>query len=196
MHAPISFDLKSFFPFLIKHSNKSENERYTLNAKTKRTFQVEFLLSSQIAEPDRLTSFDPQTNCGRIESELIIEYSAVFQQRIPISARIYKPCLNIDRREVNFGTCLVGQERCEQIILKNNSMSKLSWTLRIGTLQFHIYSSFFLFYIYFCFLFLFSFLENDESIVFRADSYAQTLEPNKLKKQSCENIVNIYFKAR
>ena len=67
-----------------------------------------------------------------LEDALLISYSKENGQHVPISAKILAPELVCTKQSIEFGMCLVGQERCHQFFIRNPSSSALIWSLEIS----------------------------------------------------------------
>ena len=64
----------------------------------------------------------------------MINYTKDIEQPVPISAKILAPEIICTKEVVDFGTSLVGQERCQQFFIRNPSSSSLIWTIDISNL--------------------------------------------------------------
>jgi hypothetical protein len=67
-----------------------------------------------------------------LQNSVHVNFSESFQQLIPISAKIYTPNLNVNKSSIDFGTCLVGQERYQQLLIRNPSFSSAVWRIYFG----------------------------------------------------------------
>jgi len=74
-----------------------------------------------------------------LQSSVHVNFSESFQQLIPISAKIYTPHLNVNKSSIDFGICLVGQERYQQLLIRNPSFSSAVWRVYFG--KYMLYSS-------------------------------------------------------
>ena len=70
-----------------------------------------------------------------IEDNFLVEYTPGLNQYISLRAKIYGPELKVTSNFVDFGSCLVNQERCLQVVMRNPSYSSVLWNLSIGKLQ-------------------------------------------------------------
>lgn len=101
-------------------------------------FEVLFKLDTELI---RTVSFESsETTSGRchrvasIRDLIRIVYSDTMSQTIDVLAKIFAPDVVVRPAStpIEFGTCLVGQERCQQLVIKNPSFSSFVWSLRIG----------------------------------------------------------------
>ncbi|XP_053116258.1 deleted in lung and esophageal cancer protein 1 isoform X2 [Hemicordylus capensis] len=60
--------------------------------------------------------------------DLVIEYSNKATQVLPVVAYLTVPVLEISCQVIDFGTCLVNQEKSDGILVMNKSKSKSYWT--------------------------------------------------------------------
>ena len=125
-------------------------------------------------------------------SDLIhINFSKNLEQTIPISAKIYGPDLRATKNYIDFGTTLVGQQRCIQFVLRNPSSSSIIWDLSIRNLNLSLKilqsNSIILSFFY---------LENNEHSVFDCDIKSGLLEANKVFINKNEHLVNVFFTAK
>ncbi len=67
-----------------------------------------------------------------LEDSIFVNYSKENRQAVPISAKILAPELTSTKELIDFGNCLIGQERCHQFIIRNPSSSALLWNITIG----------------------------------------------------------------
>jgi hypothetical protein len=104
-----------------------------------------------------------------IQDNIVVNYSQNLEQFISINAKIYGPILNLSSSLIDFGSTLVEQERCQQIVLKNRSHSSVLWELRI---------------------------EDDRHSVFRTEINDGFLQANKNYFNKDEQIINVFFKAK
>ncbi len=66
-----------------------------------------------------------------INEYLTINYSKGLHQIVPFTAKIFAPEIVSTCKHINYETCLVGQERCQQFAIRNPSSSSLLWRLDI-----------------------------------------------------------------
>ncbi|XP_039261359.2 deleted in lung and esophageal cancer protein 1-like [Styela clava] len=66
--------------------------------------------------------------------ELEINFSSGARQVMSVRSRVYIPSLKLSHKELNFGTCYVGQEKCIQIKIENIGRSDSIWNtlLEVG----------------------------------------------------------------
>ncbi|KAM8967173.1 deleted in lung and esophageal cancer protein 1 [Pelodytes ibericus] len=69
--------------------------------------------------------------------QLVIEYSNKSSQHIRLSAFLCLPVLQLSCRELDFGTCFVGQTRTQEVYLLNKSRSKSYWTALLDKRERH-----------------------------------------------------------
>lgn len=63
----------------------------------------------------------------------ITEYICPTLQVIPLTASVSVPTLRLSKEELDFGTCLVGQEKELQVVLTNPTESASEWVAVKGT---------------------------------------------------------------
>jgi len=161
--APIEFSMDLNKPFYFKHfSNKSE--RNILKPKAKLKVEVLCKLDDELKNLKYSDS-----NQVLIQNAIRIQFLGNIEQLIPISAKIYAPELKITKNLIDFGTSLVGQERCHQFVMRNPSYSSVLWNITIA---------------------------NDQHSVFRCDSQHGFLEANKVFINKNEQLINVYFTAK
>ena len=103
-----------------------------------------------------------------LEDSIMVSYGEDIPQYVPISAKILAPDITVSRDMLDFGMCLVGQERVQQIFIKNSSSSALIWSIK---------------------------LEDNGNNVFRCDTTAGFMDSNKFFITSHEQTINVYFTA-
>ncbi|XP_031565846.1 deleted in lung and esophageal cancer protein 1-like [Actinia tenebrosa] len=59
--------------------------------------------------------------------KLVVEFSNKSTQVIPLTASVSVPTLRLSKQELDFGTCLVGQEKEMQVVLTNPTESSSEW---------------------------------------------------------------------
>ena len=105
---------------------------------------------------------------GFYEDNLWLNFAQNVRQQIPISVKIHAPRLTVNVDTVNFGKSLVDQERQVQFWIRNNSFSSTVWTIRI----------------------------DDCDGVFHCDPTQGFIESRRNSLNKCEQLINVYFKAR
>ena len=135
--APIEFDLRVNDPFYFKDTSIKNNhtlnfsnqtQRHTLRPKDKLKCDVLFKFNSDFIQQIDFT----ESKKILLEDAVIINYSQGVEQQVPISARILAPELVSTKQVIDFGICLVGQERVQQFFIRNPSSSALFWSISIG----------------------------------------------------------------
>lgn len=150
-------------PFYFKDfSNKSE--RNVLKPKAK--LKVDVLCKMDDEFKDFEFSDKSQV---LIKDAIRVQFLGNIEQLIPISAKVYAPELKITKNNIDFGTSLVGQERCHQFVMRNPSYSSVLWNITIA---------------------------NDQHSVFRCDLQHGLLEANKVFINKNEQLINVYFIAK
>lgn len=124
--APVGFNLKVNGPFCFANQTNT-SQRVVLKSRSKERFSLMIRLDHQL-----LRSLDfSQSNPIVIDDNLVVEYTETLRQLIPIKAKIYAPIITTTVTYLDFDTCLVNQERCKQITLRNPSYSSVAWNLTI-----------------------------------------------------------------
>ena len=150
-------------PFYFK-GFKSETDKCILKPKAK--LKVEVLC--KLEDDFRELEFSVK-NQVFIKDKIHIHFPGNFEQIIPLSARVYAPELRVTKTLIDFGTTLVGQERCHQFVMRNPSYSSVLWNITIA---------------------------NDQHSAFRCDSHYGLLEANKMFINTNEQLINVYFTAK
>jgi len=99
----------------------------------------------------------------------MINYSKEISQSIPIKAKIMAPEIKATKDYIDFGICLVGQERYQQFSIRNPSCSSLIWRIEI---------------------------ENNQDFAFDSDIKNGFLEASQFFISTSEQIVSVYFNAK
>lgn len=119
------------------------------------------------------------------KSFVCLNFANNIQQQIPISVKTYAPRLSVTTDLINFGKTLIDQERQLQFFIRNNSFSSAIWNIKIGRLNF---------------LFLILFLKkknlDDCDGVFDCDKKQGFIESKRKSINKCEQIINVFFKAK
>lgn len=102
------------------------------------------------------------------ESILWLNFAQNVKQQIPISVKTYAPQLTITADALNFGKSLVDQERQLQFWIRNDSFSSAVWSIRI----------------------------DDCDSAFHCVPTQGFIESRQNSLNKCEQIINVYFKAR
>ena len=80
---------------------------------------------------------EPNQRIALIHEHIRINYADDMYQNINVGAKIFAPEFIIRPDRLEFGMCLIGQERCQQVIIKNPSFSSIVWSLSIGKFFFN-----------------------------------------------------------
>lgn len=186
--APIEFDLKVNDPFYFANF-ESHTRRQVLRPKEKLKVDVLFRFNAEFIQQ---IDFSESKNI-LLEDSILVSYGQDITQYVPISAKILAPDITVSREVLDFGLCLVGQERTQQIFIKNPSSSALIWSIRLGELISQCFTIFFVLF-YFDYIFMFS-IENNENDVFKCDTTSGFMDSNKFFITSQEQLINVYFTA-
>ena len=142
--SPVNFTININEPFAFASSLAMDDHmNVTLRPRTKQQVDVKFKFNLALLSQKHRLTFDvnrTQNPDSQYENQYFLlkdEVKISFandlaSQTIPLSARIFLPELRINKSRIDFGRTLVGQERCQQFVLKNPSNSSLLWNLAIG----------------------------------------------------------------
>jgi hypothetical protein len=162
--APIEFSLRVNDPFYF-HGFVSHTPRHTLKPKEKLKVDVLFRFNADFI---RQIDFSESKKI-MLEDSIAVEYAGSGEQQVPISARILAPELVVTKEALDFGTCLVGQERLQQLFIRNPSSSALFWQASI---------------------------EENEGQAFVCDQTGGFMNSNKFFITNSEQAINVTFTAR
>lgn len=143
----------------------TSTRRIQLKPKSKQKVDVLFKFNTNLIKE---LNFG-QLNCVNLDEKISINYSKELSQYIPIKAKIMAPEIKATKDYIDFGICLVGQERCQQFSLRNPSCSSFIWKIEI---------------------------ENDKNFVFDSDIKNGFLEASQFFISTSEQIVSVYFTAK
>ncbi|XP_033106181.1 deleted in lung and esophageal cancer protein 1-like [Anneissia japonica] len=144
---PLTFQLVVPEPFYLSNIEPAHFEGdqsfITIIPRHNLQIKVAFLLSSELIQryldllqPDQemegvaLTKRD-QERKFTINKDLQIVYNNSSIQAIPLCATVVIPSLILSSDNLNFGVCLVGQQREKEIVLRNPTSSASFWTAAI-----------------------------------------------------------------
>ena len=145
--SPINFTMNIKEPFSFASNMITDSSHnLTLRPRTKQQVDVKFKFDLALLNQKHRLAFEinrtqnPDSQYDNqyffLKDEVKISFvNGMATQTIPLSARIFLPELRINKSSLDFGKCLVGQERCQQLVLKNPSNSSLLWNLVIGKFQ-------------------------------------------------------------
>ena len=163
--APIEFNMEINKPFYFKDC-KNKSDKCVLKPKAKLRVEVNCKLDEELRRSLEFSEQKPQV---LFQDKIRINFSRNLEQFIPISGKVYAPELKITKTFIDFGTTMVGQERCQQFVLRNPSYSSVLWNITIA---------------------------NDQHSAFRCDTQYGILEANKIFINKNEQIINVYFTAK
>jgi len=162
--APIEFNLRVSEPFYFNEFI-NHTARHTLRPKEKLKVDVLFKFNAAFIKQIDFS----ESKKILLEDSIVVEYTGGGEQEVPISARILAPELVTTKELIEFGTCLVGQERVQQLLIRNPSSSALFWRLNI---------------------------KNNEGNSFVCDKTEGFMDSNKYFITNTEQAINVKFTAR
>ena len=139
--APLPFSVSSSEPFCLHDMARRELANCSLKPKTKLRVPVLFRLNQELIDSlpalandsndDDSQNSNSSGSAGRsswlISESIAIAYMNGSSQHIGVTMRICAPTLRATKSKLDFDTCLVGQERCQQFVIRNPSDSSLIW---------------------------------------------------------------------
>ncbi|XP_071102579.1 deleted in lung and esophageal cancer protein 1-like [Haliotis cracherodii] len=141
---PLIFRLKVNTPFLLVDLNPATNQMrasvametgfHTLRPQHNLLVKVAFQTSTQLLDTYGYVDGDDVQQSGRkleIQDDLIIEFNNTTIQRVPLEATLAIPEIELSKQSLDFGTCLVGQERVLEFFITNHTSSHSFWTATI-----------------------------------------------------------------
>ncbi|XP_021361346.1 deleted in lung and esophageal cancer protein 1-like isoform X1 [Mizuhopecten yessoensis] len=142
---PLTFKLITKPPFVLVDLNPSTNragatsiqetEMQTLRPQHNLLVKVAFQTSTDLLdlgeETEENGESDEVTRNQKIEinDHLTVEFNNSAVQKVPLYATLSVPQIQLSKQELDFGTCLVGQQRELQLLISNVTASHSFWTV-------------------------------------------------------------------
>ncbi|KAI0214893.1 Deleted in lung and esophageal cancer protein 1 [Lamellibrachia satsuma] len=152
---PLTFTLSTTMPFYImakdagrgrRHDNRMlQMQQLTLYPRQNIMVHVAFRLSTNLlnyvdgaidegAEMFKLEQSGSETKL-HFRRQLVVSFSNGTEQTMPLAAIVYVPSLQLSKDSLDFGKCLVAQERRQQLILSNPSCSDCQWIAELESMS-------------------------------------------------------------
>ncbi|XP_060064823.1 deleted in lung and esophageal cancer protein 1-like [Ylistrum balloti] len=143
---PLTFKLITKPPFVLVDLNPTTNrdgatsiqetEMQTLRPQHNLLVKVAFQTSIDLLElgdgTEENGTSDNRLRNHKIEimDHVLVEFNNSAAQRIPLHASLSVPKIELSKEELDFGTCLVGQQRELQLLITNLTASHSFWTVK------------------------------------------------------------------
>ncbi|XP_069130810.1 deleted in lung and esophageal cancer protein 1-like isoform X4 [Argopecten irradians] len=148
---PLTFKLITKPPFVLVELNPSTNragattiqetEMQTLRPQHNLLVKVAFQTSTNLLDmrDDSKENENSETSNRdqkiEIRDNLIVEFNNSAVQKVPLHASLSVPQITLSKDELDFGTCLVGQQRELQLLISNMAASHSYWTVETESMS-------------------------------------------------------------